>query len=62
MATCNPYNTLYGSTSKLFVDGKTIPDPTLYRSLVNALLYPTFTRPDIAYTIQKNLPLHELIA
>ncbi|XP_071699838.1 uncharacterized protein [Rutidosis leptorrhynchoides] len=40
------------TNSKLGVDGPTVCDPTLYRSLVGALQYLTFTRPDIYYIVQ----------
>ncbi|GJV64078.1 ribonuclease H-like domain-containing protein [Tanacetum coccineum] len=38
--------------SKLGVDGTPVSDPTLYRSLVGALQYLTFTRPDFSYVMQ----------
>nr|GEZ23279.1 hypothetical protein [Tanacetum cinerariifolium] len=38
--------------SKLGVDGDSVFDPTLYRSLVGAIQYLTFTRPDISYAVQ----------
>ncbi|GKE31931.1 ribonuclease H-like domain-containing protein [Tanacetum coccineum] len=39
--------------SKLVVDGDTISHPTLYHSLVGALQYLTFTRPDISYDVHQ---------
>nr|GEZ33601.1 retrotransposon protein, putative, unclassified [Tanacetum cinerariifolium] len=38
--------------SKLGVDGDSVSDPTLYRSLAGSLQYLTFTRPDISYAVQ----------
>ncbi|KAJ9566253.1 LOW QUALITY PROTEIN: hypothetical protein OSB04_002219 [Centaurea solstitialis] len=53
MVLCNPCNTSADTKTKLAVDGEPIPDPTLYRSLVGALQYMTFSRPDIAYAVQQ---------
>ncbi|GJV34581.1 ribonuclease H-like domain-containing protein [Tanacetum coccineum] len=39
--------------SKLVVDGDTISHPTIYHSLVGALQYLTFTRPDISYDVHQ---------
>ncbi|GKA07431.1 ribonuclease H-like domain-containing protein [Tanacetum coccineum] len=52
MQHCNPYKTPVDTESKLGSDGDSVSDPTLYRSLVGALQYLTFTRPDISYVVQ----------
>ncbi|GKB45096.1 ribonuclease H-like domain-containing protein [Tanacetum coccineum] len=39
--------------SKLGSDGDPVSNPTLYRSLVGALQYLTFTRPDLSYAVQQ---------
>nr|GEX15951.1 ribonuclease H-like domain-containing protein [Tanacetum cinerariifolium] len=39
--------------SKIGPDGAHVADPTLYRSLVVALQYLTFTRPDLSYAVQQ---------
>lgn len=54
MTTCNPCLTPCDTKSKLSADsGPPVPDPTSYRSLVGALQYLTFTRPDICYAVQQ---------
>lgn len=54
MADCNPCATPSDTKSKLSADsGPLIEDPTMYRSLVGALQYLTFTRPDICYAVQQ---------
>lgn len=48
MDTCKPASTILEPHAQLFVsEGSPMADPTLYRSLVEALQYQTFTRPDI---------------
>ncbi|GJY03286.1 ribonuclease H-like domain-containing protein [Tanacetum coccineum] len=37
--------------AKLGVDGTSVSDPTLYKSLAGALQYLTFTRPDLSYAV-----------
>ncbi|KAM1354495.1 hypothetical protein PS2_028626 [Malus domestica] len=44
---CLPYNRL------LLDDGKPFNNPALYRSIVGALQYLTFTRPDIAFAVHQ---------
>ncbi|GJT11118.1 ribonuclease H-like domain-containing protein [Tanacetum coccineum] len=63
MLTCNPCRTLVDTDSKLAATGDPVSNPTLYRTLVGALQYLTFTRPDITYgraVVQFVLFLHEL--
>ncbi|CAN6697291.1 unnamed protein product [Malus baccata var. baccata] len=44
---CLPYNRLLSN------DGQPFNNPTMYRSLVGALQYLTFTRPDIAFAVHQ---------
>ncbi|WVZ64410.1 hypothetical protein U9M48_013923 [Paspalum notatum var. saurae] len=54
MTHCNPCSTLVDSQAMLSEDaGTLVADPTAYRSLVGALQYLTFTRPDITYVVQQ---------
>nr|GEW86692.1 retrotransposon protein, putative, Ty1-copia subclass [Tanacetum cinerariifolium] len=53
MQNCNPCRTLVDTKSKLGSDGDPISDRTLYRSLVGALQYLTFTRSDLSYAVQQ---------
>ncbi|GJZ34368.1 ribonuclease H-like domain-containing protein [Tanacetum coccineum] len=53
MQHCNPCKTPVDTESKLGSDGDSVSDPTLYHSLVGALQYLTFTRPDISYAVQQ---------
>jgi len=54
MSTCNPCSTPVDTCAKVPDDaGPAVADPTAYRSLVGALQYLTFTRPDIAYAVQQ---------
>ena len=52
MLNCNPARTSSESAHKLGVDGPLMTDPMLYRSLVGALQYLTFTRLYIAFAVQ----------
>ncbi|GKB24594.1 ribonuclease H-like domain-containing protein [Tanacetum coccineum] len=53
MQNCNLCRTPVDTESKLGSDGDPVSDPTLYRSLVGALQYLTFTRPDLSYAVQQ---------
>jgi hypothetical protein len=54
MSTCNPCSTPVDTCAKIPADaGPAVADPTAYRSLVGALQYLTFTRPDITYAVQQ---------
>ncbi|GKD95810.1 ribonuclease H-like domain-containing protein, partial [Tanacetum coccineum] len=50
---CNPCRTPVDTEKKLGPEGLPVTDPTLYRSLVGALQYLTFTRPDLSYVVQQ---------
>ncbi|KAI5322358.1 hypothetical protein L3X38_031430 [Prunus dulcis] len=52
METCKPSITPCKPHCRvLTTDGTLLPDPTMFRSLVGALQYLTFTRPDLAYAV-----------
>ena len=54
MSDCKPCPTLVDTCAKVSADaGPSVDDPTTYSSLVGALQYLTFTRPDIAYAVQQ---------
>jgi hypothetical protein len=53
MSDCKPCSTSVNTQAKVSSDmGPLVRDPTVYRSLVGALQYLTFTRPNIAYAVQ----------
>ncbi|WVZ73451.1 hypothetical protein U9M48_021755 [Paspalum notatum var. saurae] len=54
MSDCKPCNTPVDANPKLSdTDGTRVEDPTDFHSIAGALLYLTFTRPDIAYAVQQ---------
>ncbi|WVZ54515.1 hypothetical protein U9M48_005301 [Paspalum notatum var. saurae] len=53
MSGCKPCTTLVDTQAKLSASGTPVADVTAYRSLVGALQYLTFTRPDITYAVQQ---------
>jgi hypothetical protein len=54
MSDCKPCSTPVDTHAKVSsMAGTPVSDPTQYRSLVGALQYLTFTRPDISYAVQQ---------
>jgi hypothetical protein len=53
MLNCHPCRMPIDTERKLGVDGVSVSDPMLYRSLAGALQYLTFTRPDLSYAVQQ---------
>uniref|UniRef100_A0A8R7UV17 Reverse transcriptase Ty1/copia-type domain-containing protein n=1 Tax=Triticum urartu TaxID=4572 RepID=A0A8R7UV17_TRIUA len=53
MSECNTCSTPVDTQSKLGATGAVVDDPSSYRSLVGALQYLSFTRPDVAYAVQQ---------
>jgi len=53
MAECKPCTTPVDINPKLPAYGLPVRDPSDYRSLAGALQWLTFTRPDLAYAVQK---------
>ncbi|WVZ49277.1 hypothetical protein U9M48_000649 [Paspalum notatum var. saurae] len=53
MTNCKSCATPVDTQSKLSSSGDPVADPTFFRSLVGALQYLTFTRPDITYAVQQ---------
>lgn len=51
MTDCKPYSTPVDTQDKISADSAPVDDPTALRNLAGALLYPTFTWPDISYAI-----------
>jgi hypothetical protein len=62
MADCKPCTTPVDLQAKLAVDsGPPVEDASQFQSIVGALQYLTFTRPDIAYAVQQIcLDMHDL--
>jgi hypothetical protein len=54
MVDCKPVSTAVDTQAKVSAtSGPLVADPTLFRSLTEALQYQTFTYPDIAYAVQQ---------
>jgi hypothetical protein len=49
---CKPCSTLIDTHAKIFANGAPTNDPTAFKTLASALLYLTFTWPDISYVVQ----------
>ncbi|GJW32687.1 ribonuclease H-like domain-containing protein [Tanacetum coccineum] len=55
MRNCHSCRTLVDTESKLGVDGTSVSDRIVYKSLAGALRYLTFTKPDLSYAVQQYL-------
>jgi len=53
MTECKPCSTPVDTNPKLAADGPPVQDASEFRSLAGALQYLTFTKPDIAYSVQQ---------
>ena len=54
MSGCKPCKTPYSPNAHLLAnDSLLLQDPTIYRSMVGALQYLTFTRPNISFAVQQ---------
>ena len=54
MLDCKPASSPNGTNTRLSLhDGDLLPDPYVYRSMVGALHYLTFTRPDISFAVHQ---------
>uniref|UniRef100_A0A2N9FGX9 Reverse transcriptase Ty1/copia-type domain-containing protein n=1 Tax=Fagus sylvatica TaxID=28930 RepID=A0A2N9FGX9_FAGSY len=54
MTSCKPSSTPFASSSRLTpTQGHPLSDPTSFRSLVGALQYLTFTRPDLSFAVNQ---------
>jgi len=53
MTKCKPCSTPVDTNPKLAADGPPVQDASEFRSLAGALQYLTFTKPDIAYSVQQ---------
>ena len=58
MAECKPCSTPVDTNPKLVADGPAVQDALDFRSLAGALQNLTFTRPNIAYSVQQVLLSH----
>ena len=58
MGDCEPCSTPVDTNPKLAADGPPVQDALDFRSLAGALQYLTFTRPNIAYSVQQVLLSH----
>ncbi|XP_016178673.1 uncharacterized protein LOC107621150 [Arachis ipaensis] len=58
MLEARPVTTPMASTLKLDTIGTTFDKPFLYRSIVGRLQYATITRPDIAFSVNKSVPIY----
>ncbi|GKB87555.1 ribonuclease H-like domain-containing protein [Tanacetum coccineum] len=55
MLTCNPWRTLFDTDFKLGINGDLVSDSTLNPSLVSALHYLTFTKPNVSYVVEHGM-------
>lgn len=54
MLDCKPVSNPMSPSTKLSTfDSTSVEDPTLYRSVVDSLQYLLFTRPDLAFSVNR---------